>query len=105
MTFGSRAPLSPLRVVLLAQLAQMGSSATDLLRHKDRSSPAILVRHSYGGSLITAAGVALAPRANETSQSRQAQFPITDISSHIDVADGRVWLKPKSVACFAGGRA
>src|SRR5437762_5485797 len=52
------------------------------------SSPAILVGHSYGGTLITAAGTdscvaglvyiaALAPDADETSQSQQSQFPVT----------------------------
>ena len=77
------------------------------------ASPAILVGHSYGGSLITAAGVdprvaalvyiaALAPDADETSQTLQAKFPVTDVFSHIDVADGRVWVKPDGVACFAG---
>lgn len=77
------------------------------------SSPAILVGHSYGGTLITAAGTdprvaglvyiaALAPDANETSQSQQARFPTTDVFSHIEVADGRVWLKPEGIACFAG---
>ena len=77
------------------------------------SSPAVLVGHSYGGSVITAAGIddrvaglvyiaALAPDAGETSQSQLAQFPVTDVFSHIEVADGRVWMKPEGVACFAG---
>jgi pimeloyl-ACP methyl ester carboxylesterase len=77
------------------------------------SSPAILVGHSYGGTLITAAGTdprvaglvyiaALAPDADETSQSQQAKFPVTDVFSQIEVADGRVWMKPEGVACFAG---
>jgi len=77
------------------------------------SSPAILVGHSYGGTLITAAGTdprvaglvyiaALAPDANETSQSQQAQFPVTDVFSYVEVADGRVWMRPEGVACFAG---
>ena len=77
-------------------------------------SPAILVGHSYGGTLITAAGTdprvaglvyiaALAPDDNETSQSQQEKFPSTDVFSHIEVADGRVWLKAEGgVACFAG---
>src|ERR1700676_1055306 len=49
------------------------------------SSPAILVGHSYGGTVITAAGTddrvaglvyicALAPDADETSQSQQTKF-------------------------------
>jgi pimeloyl-ACP methyl ester carboxylesterase len=77
------------------------------------SSPAILVGHSYGGSVITAAGTdervaglvyiaALAPDADETSQSQQAKFPVTDVFKRIEVADGRVWLRPEGVECFAG---
>jgi pimeloyl-ACP methyl ester carboxylesterase len=77
------------------------------------SSPAILVGHSYGGSVITAAGTdervaglvyiaALAPDAGETSQSQISQFPTTDVFSHIEVADGRIWTLPEGVACFAG---
>src|SRR6476660_5980703 len=57
------------------------------------SRPAILGGHSYGGSVITAAGTdervaglvyiaALAPDAGETSQSQIDQFPTTDVFSH-----------------------
>ena len=77
------------------------------------SSPAILVGHSYGGTVITAAGTddrvaglvyiaALAPDPSETSQSQLNQFPVTDVFSHIEVADGRVWMLPAGVECFAG---
>jgi pimeloyl-ACP methyl ester carboxylesterase len=77
------------------------------------SSPAILVGHSYGGTLITAAGTdprvaglvyiaALAPDTDETSQSLQAKFPITDVFSYVEVSDGRVWMRPEGVKCFAG---
>jgi pimeloyl-ACP methyl ester carboxylesterase len=77
------------------------------------SSPALLVGHSYGGSVITAAGTddrvaglvyiaALAPDAGETTQSQLDQFPTTDIFSHIEVADGRIWMLPEGVAFFAG---
>jgi len=77
------------------------------------SSPAILVGHSYGGSVITAAGTdervaglvyiaALAPDDSETSQSLLDKFPVSGLFSHIEVADGRVWMKPDGVACFAG---
>ena len=77
------------------------------------SSPAILVGHSYGGSVIPAAGTdprvaalvyvaAFAPDADETTQSLQEKFPATDIFSHIEVADGRVWLKSGGVSSFAG---
>lgn len=77
------------------------------------SSPVVLVGHSYGGSVITAAGTderiaalvyiaALAPDADETSQSLQDQFPTTEVFSHIEVAEGRVWLLPSGTGCFAG---
>src|SRR3989442_303077 len=77
------------------------------------SSPAILVGHSYGGTLITAAGIddrvaglvyiaALAPDADETSQSQQKRFPTTDVFAHIEVADGPVWLKPDGISGLPG---
>ena len=77
------------------------------------SAPAILVGHSYGGTVITAAGTddrvaglvyiaALAPDEGETSQSQQNQFPVTDVFSHIEIADGRVWMRPQGVETFAG---
>jgi pimeloyl-ACP methyl ester carboxylesterase len=77
------------------------------------SNPAILVGHSYGGTVITAAGTdkrvaglvyiaALAPDADETSQSQQEKFPVTDVFSHIEVADGRIWMLPDGVKAFAG---
>jgi pimeloyl-ACP methyl ester carboxylesterase len=77
------------------------------------SSPVVLVGHSYGGTLITHAGTddrvaalvyiaALAPDETETSQSQQQKFPVTDVFSHIAVADGRIWLRPDGVDAFAG---
>src|SRR5438477_12969358 len=77
------------------------------------NSPAILVGHSYGGTVITAAGAddrvaglvyicALAPDAGETSQTQQDNFPRTDVFSHIEVADGRIWMLPDGGECFAG---
>src|SRR5258708_30909086 len=61
-------------------------------------SPAILVGHSYGGSVITAAGTddrvvglvyiaALAPDAGETSQSQQEKFPVTDVFKYVEATD------------------
>ena len=77
------------------------------------SSPTILVGHSYGGSVITAAGTddrvvglvyiaALAPDADETSQSQQEKFPVTDVFKYVEAADGRLWMRPEGVVCFAG---
>jgi pimeloyl-ACP methyl ester carboxylesterase len=77
------------------------------------SSPAILVGHSYGGSVVTGAGTddrivglvyicALAPDADETSQTQQAKFPQTDVFSHIEVVDGRIWLRREGTKYFCG---
>ena len=71
-------------------------------------SPAILVGHSYGGSVITAAGTdervaglvfiaALGPDADETSQGQLAKVPTSDVFKYIEVTDGRLWLKPEGV--------
>src|SRR5215469_1587406 len=77
------------------------------------SSPAILVGHSYGGSVITGAGTddrvaglvylaAFAPDAGETSTTQPDKFPKTDVLSHVEVADGRIWLLPEGMDSFAG---
>ena len=77
------------------------------------NSPAVLVGHSYGGTVITAAGTdervaalvyicALAPEDGETSQADQDKYPQTPVFQHIDVADGRIWLKPSGTPDFCG---
>ncbi len=76
-------------------------------------SPAVLVGHSYGGTVITAAGTddrvaalvyiaAIAPDEGETSQFEQDRHPKTAAFGHIEVADGRVWMLPSGIGCFAG---
>ena len=76
-------------------------------------NPVILVGHSYGGSVITGAGTddrvvglvyicALAPDADETSQTQQSNFPTTDVFSHIEVVDGRIWLRREGTKYFCG---
>jgi pimeloyl-ACP methyl ester carboxylesterase len=75
--------------------------------------PIILVGHSYGGSVITAAGMddrvvglvfiaALAPDvdAGETSASIQTKFPQTDVFKYVQPGDGRLWLVPDGVNAF-----
>ena len=77
------------------------------------NSPVILVGHSYGGTVITGAGTddrvaglvyiaALAPDADETSQTQLSNFPKTDVFSQIDVVDGRIWLRPEGTKYFCG---
>ncbi|WP_034091716.1 alpha/beta fold hydrolase [Streptacidiphilus albus] len=75
--------------------------------------PVVLVGHSYGGTLITKAGVhdrvgalvyiaALAPDEDETSQSQQEKFPGTPVFKHLDVVDGRLWLLESGIGYFCG---
>jgi pimeloyl-ACP methyl ester carboxylesterase len=76
-------------------------------------APIVLVGHSYGGTVITHAGMdkrvaalvyiaALGLDETETSQGQQDKFPKTEVFKHIEVADGRVWMKPEGVSYFAG---
>jgi pimeloyl-ACP methyl ester carboxylesterase len=102
--------------VIAAQYA-LNTTADDIASVKSAlgrvSSPAILVGHSYGGSVITGAGTddrvaglvyiaALAPDADETSQTQLSKFPTTDVFSYIEVADGRIWLREEGIDSFAG---
>jgi pimeloyl-ACP methyl ester carboxylesterase len=75
--------------------------------------PIVLVGHSYGGTVITHAGMdprvhalvylaALGPDETETSQGQQDKFPKTDVFNYVEVGDGRVWMRRDGVACFAG---
>jgi pimeloyl-ACP methyl ester carboxylesterase len=77
------------------------------------SSPSILVGHSYGGAVITGAGIdervvglvyisAVAPDENETAAEQQQKYPTTAAFGHIEVADGRIWLLPDGIGCFCG---
>lgn len=77
------------------------------------SSPAILVGHSYGGQVISAAGTdarvaglvyiaALGPDDGETSQSQIDRFAPSDVFAHIAVADGRLWMLPSGAQFFCG---
>jgi pimeloyl-ACP methyl ester carboxylesterase len=92
-----------------------GDVATTIRTMGRVSGPIILVGHSYGGSVITAAGTddrvvglvyicALAPdtAAGETSQSIQQGYPVTDIFKYVQPADGRLWLLPDGISSFAG---
>ena len=75
--------------------------------------PAILVGHSYGGTVITAAGTddrvaalvyiaALAPDSGETSQTHQEQFPKTEIFDHVEPSDGHLWMRRDGTSAFCG---
>jgi len=74
--------------------------------------PVLLVGHSYGGAVITGAGMddrvvglvyitAVAPDAGETVQDQLNKFP-SDIFNHLEISDNRVWLKPGGAEALAG---
>jgi pimeloyl-ACP methyl ester carboxylesterase len=75
--------------------------------------PIVLVGHSYGGTVITAAGTdervaalvyicAFAPEDGATTLVDQNKYPPTPIFQHVEVVDGRIWLRPTGVPEFAG---
>ncbi|WP_445681118.1 alpha/beta fold hydrolase [Radicibacter daui] len=77
------------------------------------SGRVVLVGHSYGGTVITAAGTddrvaalvyicGFAPDDGDATEVDQGKFPQTAIFEHIEVVDGRVFLKPTGVPEFAG---
>ena len=76
-------------------------------------SPAILIGHSYGGAVITAAGTdgrvaglvyisAVAPDADETTQNLIDKFPATALFGKVKVASGRIWMPHDATTDFCG---
>jgi len=74
--------------------------------------PVLLVGHSYGGAVITGAGMdervvglvyitAVAPDAGETVQGQLNQYP-TEIFNHLEMEGNRVWLKSSGMEFLAG---
>ena len=45
---------------------------------------------------------ALGPDEGETAQEQLGKFPTTPVFKQIEVADGRVWMKPAGIADFCG---
>ena len=77
------------------------------------SSPAILVGHSYGGTSSLAREPTSALSGWFTSahslrtptrrpKASRPNFRGTDVFSHIEVVDGRIWLRPEGTKCFCG---
>ncbi|MET3616281.1 pimeloyl-ACP methyl ester carboxylesterase [Rhizobium aquaticum] len=74
--------------------------------------PVLLVGHSYGGAVVTGAGMddrvvglvyiaAVAPDAGETVQDQLNKYP-TDIFGHLEMADNRIWLRSSGTELLAG---
>jgi pimeloyl-ACP methyl ester carboxylesterase len=92
----------------------LADDVANVRRNIARASGAVLlVGHSYGGTLITHAGIddrvrglvyiaALGPDENETSQSQQDNYPKTPVFGHIEIAEDRIWLPKSGTQFFCG---
>ena len=50
-------------------------------------------------------GWSISPHSHRTRRDltkSAGQVPVTDVFSYIEVEDGRIWMRPEGVACFAG---
>ncbi|RSS37156.1 alpha/beta hydrolase [Streptomyces sp. WAC07061] len=77
------------------------------------SAPAVLVGHSWGGYVITAAGTdervkglvyvaALGPDADESPEELIGKFDPPPLFSHLDNEDGRIWIARDGISHFCG---
>ncbi|WP_370413907.1 alpha/beta fold hydrolase [Streptomyces fradiae] len=77
------------------------------------SGPAILVGHSWGGFVISAAGnhdkvaglvyiAALSPEAGESAQEQIGQFPTPELFSNLQEENGRIWIARDGISYFCG---
>jgi pimeloyl-ACP methyl ester carboxylesterase len=95
-------------------LTSLQDDVAAVKRALDRAGgPAILVGHSWGGFVITAAGTddrvkglvyvaALGPDTGESVVSAAAKFEPTPVFKHIAVVDGYIWLNRDALPHFAG---
>lgn len=95
-------------------LTSLQDDVAAVKRALDRAGgPAILVGHSWGGFVITAAGVddrvkglvyvaALGPDTGESVISAAAKFDPTPVFKHVAVVDGYIWLNRDALPHFAG---
>ncbi|WP_330300469.1 alpha/beta fold hydrolase [Streptomyces sp. NBC_00503] len=77
------------------------------------SAPAILVGHSWGGFVISAAGnhekvaglvyvAALSPEADESAQEQIGRFTTPELFSHLQEENGRIWIARDGISYFCG---
>ncbi|MER6442338.1 alpha/beta hydrolase [Streptomyces sp. NPDC001185] len=77
------------------------------------STPAILVGHSWGGFVISAAGnhnkvaglvylAALSPEGGESARDQIGKFALPEVFSHVDEENGRIWIARDGMHYFCG---
>ncbi|MFJ6794928.1 alpha/beta fold hydrolase [Streptomyces sp. NPDC091268] len=76
-------------------------------------APAVVVGHSWGGFVITAAGnhekvaglvyvAAISPEAGESAQDQIGAFPAPELFSHLEEENGRIWIARDGISHFCG---
>jgi pimeloyl-ACP methyl ester carboxylesterase len=95
-------------------LTSLEDDVAAVKRALDRAGgPAILVGHSWGGFVITAAGTddrvkglvyvaALGPDTGESVVSAASKFDPTAVFKHVAVVNGYIWLNRDALPHFAG---
>ena len=95
-------------------LSSLQDDVDAVKRALDRANgPVVLVGHSWGGFVITAAGLdervqslvyvaALGPDSGESLASLSAQYTAPPIFSYLDVVDGYIWVNKNGIPAFAG---
>jgi pimeloyl-ACP methyl ester carboxylesterase len=95
-------------------LSSLQDDVAAVKRVLDRAGgSAILVGHSWGGVVITAAGVddsvkglvyvaALAPDTGESGNDLAAKYPLPLLLKHLSVVDNYIWVNKDGVQYFAG---
>jgi pimeloyl-ACP methyl ester carboxylesterase len=95
-------------------LSSLADDVAAVKRALDRAGgPVVLVGHSWGGFVITAAGVddrvkalvyiaALAPDTGENPTDLAAKYSTPALNAHLAVVDGTVWVNKDGVPFFAG---
>lgn len=95
-------------------LTSLADDVAAVKRALDRADgPAVLVGHSWGGFVITAAGTdervkalvyvaALGPDTGDTGSSLSAKFATPPLFSHLAVVNGYIWLNKEAIPHFAG---
>jgi pimeloyl-ACP methyl ester carboxylesterase len=95
-------------------LSSLDDDVAAVKRALDRAGgPVVLVGHSWGGFVITAAGVddrvkslvyiaALAPDTGENPTDLAAKFSTPALNAHLAVVGGTVWVNKDGLPFFAG---
>lgn len=101
-------------IVVQNPLTSLEDDVAAVRRALDRAGgPVVLVGHSWGGFVVTAAGddprvkalvylTALVPDEGETVNEMAAAFEMPQLMQHVSIVSGYVWLDRDAMPYFAG---